>query len=279
SSVRAVASAMRPSLSASRHCSAVCPGGSVPACAACMQSNRLRATALATPAPLFARALMHERCSAVCAAAFAGAGSARRIASAAARTGAPVITPYATLLLVSEIPPIPVTILLQDVLRDEDFVDLVWPVGDAQRPCGLVHLRQRKVARHAGAAPDLDRAVDDAMVRSRHEDLDRRDVGARVAAVFHLLGAMQRHQARGLDVDVAVGDEALHELLRFELAAVDLAHHRALDHEVECAPHLADRIHAVVDAPGAEAILRGLVAGAGAAERVAERHADVVVID
>ena len=97
------------------------------------------------------------------------------------------------------------------------------------------------------------------MVRGRHEDLDRGDVGARVAAVFHLLGAVQRHEARGLDVDVALGDEALDELLGLELAAVHLAHHRTLDHEVERTPHLPDRVHAVVDAARAEAVLRSLM--------------------
>ena len=54
---------------------------------------------------------------------------------------------------------------------------------------------------------------------------------------------------------------------------------RALDHQVERAPHLADRVHAVVDAARAEAVLRGLVAGAGAAELVLDRHAHVVVDD
>ena len=59
-----------------------------------------------------------------------------------------------------------------------------------------------------------------------------------------------------------VGDEALDELLRLEQPAVHLARHRAFDHEVERAPHLPDRVHAVVDAAGAEPVLRGLVAAA-----------------
>ena len=41
--------------------------------------------------------------------------------------------------------------------------------------------------------------------------------------------------------------------------------HGALDHQVEGPPHLPDRVHAVVDAAGAEPVLRGLVAGAGLA--------------
>ena len=92
-----------------------------------------------------------------------------------------------------------------------------------------------------------------------------------------LLGGVDRHQPGRLDVDVAVGDEALDELLVLEQAAVDLAGQRALHHQVEGPPHLADRVHAVEDAAGAEAVLRGLVAVADLAEHVVDRHADVVV--
>ena len=81
-----------------------------------------------------------------------------------------------------------------------------------------------QVARHAGRAPDLDGAVDDALVGGRHEDLDGRDVGAGIALVGHLLGAVDRHQPGRLDVDVGVGDEALDELLGLEQAAVHLAY-------------------------------------------------------
>ena len=56
---------------------------------------------------------------------------------------------------------------------------LVGAVGDAQRARALVHAGQRQVAGDAGRAPHLDRAVDDAVVGGGHEDLDRRDVGAR----------------------------------------------------------------------------------------------------
>jgi hypothetical protein len=80
---------------------------------------------------------------------------------------------------------------------------------------------------------------------------------------------MNGHQPGALDVHVALGDEALHELLLFELlAAVHLAGGEPLHHQVEGAPHGADGVHAVVYATGAESILRGLVAGAGAAELV-----------
>ena len=87
-----------------------------------------------------------------------------------------------------------------------------------------------------------------------HEDLDRRDHRARVAARVHHVRAVQRHQPRALDVHERVGDEALDELLGLELAAVHLAVDRALHHQVERAPHLADRVHAVVHPSRPEAV-------------------------
>ena len=52
------------------------------------------------------------------------------------------------------------------------------------------------------------------VVRVRDEDLDRGDVGSRcVEPSVDLLGGVDRHQPGSLDVDVAVGDEALDELL------------------------------------------------------------------
>ena len=86
-------------------------------------------------------------------------------------------------------------------------------------------------------------------------------------------------QAGRLEVDVAVGDEPLHELLVLEEAAVDLAGQDALDHEVEGPPHLPHRVHAVEDPPGAESVLGGAVPVAHLAQHVLRRHPDVVVAD
>ena len=47
---------------------------------------------------------------------------------------------------------------------------------------------------------------------------------------------------------------------------MDLAGEHALDHEVEGPPHLADRVHAVEDAAGTQAVLRGAVAVADLAQ-------------
>ena len=62
-------------------------------------------------------------------------------------------------------------------------------------------------------------------------------------------------------------------------AAVHLAHGGALDHQVEGPPHLADRVHAVKDAAGAETVLGRLVARTRFAERVSSRYPHIVVDD
>ena len=65
--------------------------------------------------------------------------------------------------------------------------------------------------------------------------------------------------------------------LSFKRPAVNLANQRALDHEIKGPPHLADGVHAVIDAPGPEAILCRLMTLANQAERVGDRHAHILV--
>ena len=94
-----------------------------------------------------------------------------------------------------------------------------------------------------------------------------------------LLGGVDGHEAGRLQVHVAVGHEALHELLVLQQAAVHLSGQHALDHQVEGPPHLPDRVHAVEDAAGTEPVLGGAVAVAHLAQHVLRRHPDVVVAD
>ena len=137
-----------------------------------------------------------------------------------------------------------------------------------------------QVVAHPGPAPDLDGPVDHAVVGGRDEHLDGRDGGTDVGiAVGHLLGGVDGHQPGRLHVHVALGDESLDELLVLEQAAVHLADQGALDHQVEGPPHLADRVHAVVDPAGPEPVLGGLVALADQAEGVLDRDPDVLVLD
>ena len=124
------------------------------------------------------------------------------------------------------------------------------------------------------AAPHLDGPVDHPVVGGGHEHLDGRDVGAGVAGRRRptFSAAVDGHEPGRLDVHVALGDEALDELLVLEQPAVHLAGQGALDHQVEGPPHLPDRVHAVVDAAGAEPVLGGLVA-AGRRGRACSRPA------
>src|ERR1700722_3192664 len=168
-----------------------------------------------------------------------------------------------------EVPAFALLVVVQDVLGDEDAVHLVGTVGQAQRAGAEVHLGQREVTGHAGRPPDLDGPVDDPAVGRRHEDLDGADLGAGLGvALVDLLGRMDRHQPGGLQVHVAVGHEALHELLVPEEATVHLAGQQALDHQVEGAPHLADGVHAVEDATGPQPVLGRPVPVADLAEQV-----------
>src|SRR5688572_24616563 len=117
----------------------------------------------------------------------------------------------------SEVPSGSGLVPAQDVLGDQDLVHLIGSVGDAQRARSLIHAGERQIVGDAGCAPDLDGPVDDAVVGGGYEHLDGGDVGPScgVAAV-ELLGGVDRHEPSGLDVDVAVGDEPLDQLLVLE---------------------------------------------------------------
>jgi len=47
---------------------------------------------------------------------------------------------------VAEVPAFAVVVAREDVLRDQDFVDLVGTVGESQRAGALVHAGQRQIA-------------------------------------------------------------------------------------------------------------------------------------
>ena len=72
---------------------------------------------------------------------------------------------------------------------------------------------ERRLVGQAAGAVHLDRAVDHVLQRLRGEELDRRDLDARLVAAVDLVRGVERHQPAGLDLDVAVGDPVLHRLL------------------------------------------------------------------
>ena len=159
-------------------------------------------------------------------------------------------------------------------------MDLVGPVGQTEDPGGQVHSGQRQVVADPGAAPDLDGPIDHPVEGGRDEDLDGRDCRAGIGvAVSHLLGGVDGHEPSRLDVHVGLGDEALDELLVLQQPSVDLAGEGPLDHEVERPPHLAHRVHAVVDPSGTQTVLGRLVALADQSEGVLDRDSNVFVLD
>ena len=139
--------------------------------------------------------------------------------------------------------------------------------------------RERRVVGHPERAVHLHRAVEHLLVHLRRDHLDHRDVLARGALALgvHPPGGVEHHQPRLVDLHPRRGDEVLDELLLGERPAERLAVVRAPAHQLEGALRRADRAHAVVDAAGAQAVLRDREPGAALAEQVAGRHAAVLV--
>ena len=158
---------------------------------------------------------------------------------------------------------------------------LVRPVDQPQRARPRVEARQRRVLRDAGAAVDLDRAVDDVAGGPRGDDLDRGDLGAgglRADGV-DLVRRREHEQARLVDLHARLGDRGPDEALVGERPAERLARARAVHHEVQRALGHPDRAHAVVDPARAEPRLGDREAAALLADEVRGRHAHVVELE
>ena len=119
------------------------------------------------------------------------------------------------------------------------------------------------------------RTVDHVVEHARREELDQRDLDARLVALVEPVRRLQRHQPARLDLGGGVGDPVLHRLLVRERLAERLALERVRAHQLERALHLAEPAHDVVDATRAEPLLRDPEAVAGLAERIRHGHADV----
>ena len=156
-------------------------------------------------------------------------------------------------------------------------MNLVGPVVDPPAARLHQHARERGLVGQPARAVHLDGTVDHIVEHLRREELDRRDLDPRLVAAVDLVRGVERHQAAGLDLGVAVGDPVLDRLLVGERAARRLALERVRAHQLERALHLAEPAHHVVDAPRAEPLLRDQEAGALGAERVRDRHADARV--
>ena len=137
------------------------------------------------------------------------------------------------------------------------------------------------VLRHAGAAVRLDRAIDHPRRDVRRRHLDRRDLdpGPAVADGVHEPGGLEHEQAHLLDPHPRLGDPAADDAVVDDRAAERRARGGPPAQHLERALGHPDRPHRVVDAAGAEPLLRQPEALALLAEQVRGRHADVVVDD
>ncbi len=85
-------------------------------------------------------------------------------------------------------------------------------VIDAERAQLAQDQRDRRVLRHAERTAQLRGAVGHAMQGLRHEHLGHGRLGLHGQTGIHAAGAVQRHHAAGMQVDVAVGHHRLHLL-------------------------------------------------------------------
>ena len=137
--------------------------------------------------------------------------------------------------------------------RDLPQVHLVGTVDEVQRARVRVHRGERPVVGDAGAAEQLDRAVDHGRSPTRAATTLIAAISNRapfVADGVHQPRGLHREQARLLDLDATLGDAVLHDALVGERLAERDALLRARAHELERPLRQADRAHAVVDAPG-----------------------------
>src|ERR1700719_3840072 len=172
-------------------------------------------------------------------------------------------------------------IFAQLLLGDGLAVDLVRAVGETQDSGACIRISQVEVLADAGAAADLDGAVDDLLRHVRSDHLDHGDFGPRglVADRVHHVGSVQRQQARLVDLDAGFRDPmARHAVVR-DGASEGAAADGALAHGLQRALGDADQPHAMMDAAGSESPLRYFEAAAFAEQYIRERHTHILEHD
>src|SRR6476619_8113015 len=98
----------------------------------------------------------------------------------------------------SEMPRLAIGKRAKDPFGDDLAVDLVGPVVDATAPGEHHHARERRLVGQPAGAVHLHRAVDHVLEHLRREELDRRDLDARLVARVDLVRRVERHQPAGL---------------------------------------------------------------------------------
>ncbi len=126
----------------------------------------------------------------------------------------------------------------------------------------------------AGGAVHLDRLVDHARAARCAPKNLMSEISSRAASLpcgVDLPGRVERHQPRGMDVRARLGDPVLDVRLARERRAEHLALGGVATHQLEGALGHAEPAHAVMDPPGAEALLRDREPRSLLAETIGDR--------
>jgi len=130
------------------------------------------------------------------------------------------------------------------------------------------HVRQRRVGRVAERPVYLDGPVDDPVQAVGHEVLGHRHLGLEVISVVDLVGGVQHHQLRLVELHCGVGDHPLDALLLGQQRTVAEPVQGTLHHHVQGRLGLGDPAHAVGQAGRPQPVLAQQVPLAPAAQHL-----------
>src|SRR4051812_6511047 len=141
-----------------------------------------------------------------------------------------------------------------------------------------VPVGEHRVVRHAKRAVRLQGSIEHAVEHVGDVELDERDLHSRGRCTLAVdqPGGMQHEQPRGADLGSAIGNPVLDGLARTKHSTWrDLTSRGVAAEDIESALADANPPHAVMNAPGTEALLRHCEAFAFLAEQVRLRYAAV----
>ncbi len=164
----------------------------------------------------------------------------------------------------------------QEVAAHRPAVHLVRAIDEPLRADARVPAGERRVLAVAERAVQLDRRVDDLVHHVRQVHLRDRVLLAQVHALLRLVGDVQQHQPRDVQLARAVGEHPLHALPLGQRLAERRALEHALCRHVERALRHRDVVHAVAQAAVGEAVLAHVEAVALSADDVLVRHHEIL---
>ena len=158
---------------------------------------------------------------------------------------------------------------------------VVGPIEDPHGPVPSPHRRELDVVADACPAVDLDGPVDHVGRRPGDHQLrhGHRRAGCLVAVRVDLVGSKVAYLASLLDGNARLRDVLSHHALLRQRATEGRPLFRAADHELQCTLGSADRAHAVVDPPGAKALLRCREPAAPLPQQIRLGYADILEED